>query len=50
MPGDLKYKGWENNDGHVLSSCAFMLAPVKQELLESTISLKEKQQQCVKIM
>lgn len=49
--GDLKYKGvrkqlWT----HVVFLCgAFVLTPVKQETLESTISLKKKQQQCVKI-
>lgn len=36
-------------DIYVVFLCsAFVLAPVKQETLESTISLKEKQQ-CVKI-
>lgn len=39
----------QNNNIYVVFLCsAFVLAPVKQETLENTISLKEKQQ-CVKI-
>ncbi len=50
VPGDLKYKRvrkqlWTYG---VFLCGAFVLAPVKQETLERTISLKEKQQQRVK--
>lgn len=44
-------KGWENDYGRKVSSRVVHLCcpPVKQETLERTISLKEKQQQCGKI-
>lgn len=50
VPGDLNTKGGrENNHGHVWSSCVVrcVLAPVKQEILESTNSFKGRQQHCV---
>lgn len=51
VPGDLKYKRVRKQlCTYVVFLCsAFVLTPVKQETLESTISLKEEQQQCVKI-
>lgn len=52
VPGDLKYKVLERKQLRtygVFLCGAFVLAPVKRETLERTISLQEKQQQCVKI-
>lgn len=49
LPDLERVRKQQNNNIYVVFLCsAFVLAPVKQETLQNTISLKEKQQ-CVKI-